>query len=150
MSRASRWILGSFALLFAWTFIAALPYALIPFVLWLCAGFCVLIALACFPTVARGPTLRVIGATILAAYLFAVATKLADALKTPFDGHFHGRWLLFLETVAEGFVIYGLPGLYVAVYGRYPRWGHAAPAFLGRNRSEDSDSAQQAHEDAPL
>jgi hypothetical protein len=150
MSRASRWILGNFALLFAWTFIAALPYALKPFVLWLCAAFCVLIALACFSTVARGPTLRAVGAIIFAAYMFAVATKLADVLKTPFDGHFQGRWLLFLEAVVEGFVVYGLPGLYVAVNGRYPRWGHAAIAFLGRNRSKDSDSAQQAHVDAPL
>jgi|HubBroStandDraft_1064217.scaffolds.fasta_scaffold183136_1 hypothetical protein len=150
MSRTSRWILGSFALLFAWTFISALPYALKPLVLWVCAGFCVLIALACFSTVAHGPALRVIGATVFAAYLLAAAANFADALKTPFDGHFHGRWFLFLEAVVEGFVIYGLPGLYVAVHGRYPRWGHAAIAFLGRNRSENSGSAQHAQENEPL
>jgi hypothetical protein len=144
MSRTSRWILGSFALLFAWTFIAGLPYAPKPWAIWLCAGFCVLIALACFSAVARGAALRVIGATVFVVYVFAVASALADARRTPWDGHFHGRWLGFLKAVVEGFLIYGLPGLYVALHGRYPIWGRLAGAFLGKNYLQEHKAEQEA------
>jgi hypothetical protein len=143
MSRIACWVLGSFALLFAATFVLTVSNSPEPLLLWICAGFCVLISLACFSTVAHGPAIRLIGATVFAVYAFYLFDALSRILRTPLDGHFHWRWLTAFEGPFEGLIVFGLPGLYVAIRGRYPLWGKAAPAFLGKNYCQDEEQDRQ-------
>jgi len=143
MSRTARWILGCFSLLFAAAFAMAVSNSSEPLFLWCCAGFCLLMSLACFSTVARTPALRVIGATVFGIYAFGLLEQLAKMSRTPFDGHFHWSWLTALEGPLEGLITFGLPGLYVAIRGRFPSWSKFAPAFLRRKYREDGEFDQQ-------
>src|SRR5580658_8577995 len=119
MSRPARWILGSFALLFAVAFATAVNNSPEPLFIWACGGFCLLISLASFSSVARTPALRVIGATVFAVYAGGVASVAVRMSRTPFDGQGHWSWLTELEGPMEGLITFGLPGLYVAVRGRF-------------------------------
>lgn len=139
MSRTARWVLGSFALLFAATFATTVSNSPKPLFLWICAGFCVLISLACFSTVAHGPAIRLIGATVFVVYAFYLFDSIGGILRTPLGSHSHWRWLATFEGPLEGLIVFGLPGLYVAIRGRYPLWGKAASAFLGENPRQDDE-----------
>jgi hypothetical protein len=130
MSRPARWILGSFALLFAVAFATAVNNSPEPLFIWACAGFCLLISLACFSSVARTPALRVIGATVFGVYAAGIASAAARMSRAPFDSHVSWSWLAQLEGPLEGLITFGLPGLYVAIRGRFPAWSKFAPAFL--------------------
>jgi hypothetical protein len=46
-----------------------------------------------------------------------------------------------------GLVVFGLPGLYVAVRGKYPKWGKGAKAFTGEM---DSPSDEESHHESGL
>jgi hypothetical protein len=135
MSRPARWVLGSFSLLFAAAFAMSVANSPEPLFLWLCAAFCMLIALGCFSQVARGPAIRVIGATVFAIYAAYAAQEIAKAWGKPFNVWAHEHWI----SAVEGLITFGLPGVYVALRGRYPKWGKAAPAFLAKESREVSD-----------
>lgn len=85
------------------------------------AAFCGLIALACLVRGSRPMTLRIIGAVVFLAYVFYAYDSIGDRN--------------FFRAIA-GFVVWGLPAGYVAIWGRYPVWGRASAAF----RSEERDS----------
>src|SRR5271169_1621113 len=122
MSRPARWVLGSFSLVFAAAFAMCVPNSPEPLFLWICAAFCLLIALGCFSKVARGPAIRVIGAAIFAVYAAYLSQEVTKVWGKPFRPWAHEHWISALE----GFVIFGLPGIYVALRGQYPRWDKRA------------------------
>lgn len=70
MSRGARWILGSFALLFAAICVYSEQTApsRAPLLVYVLAGFCGLIAVACFSRAWRGPAVRIIGFMVFFAY----------------------------------------------------------------------------------
>jgi hypothetical protein len=78
------------------------------------AAFCALIALACLASASRPVTLRVVGAVVCGAFALYVYDS---------DGRPN-----FWRALA-GFGVFGLPAGYVALTGKYPRWGKAAAAF---------------------
>ena len=135
MSRPARWTLGCFSLLFAAAFAMSVPNSPEPLFLWICAAFCLLIALGCFSQVARGPAIRVIGATVFAVYAVYVVQEITKARSSPLSVWAHEHWI----TALEGLVTFGLPGLYVALRGRYPKWGKTAPAFLPEDSRDVPD-----------
>jgi hypothetical protein len=80
------------------------------------AAFCTLISLACLAPRSRPVALRVIGVVVFggfAAYVFSSYGK-PDCWRA-----------------LAAFGVFGLPAGYVAVTGKYPRWGKAAAAFGG-------------------
>jgi MFS family permease len=78
------------------------------------AGFCTLIALACLVPASGPVALRIIGAVVCGAFALYVYASL--------DSPNFWRAL-------SGFVVLGLPAGFVALTGKYPRWGKAAKAF---------------------
>jgi hypothetical protein len=78
------------------------------------AGFCALIALACLEPASRPIALRFIGAVVCGAF----ALYLYDSSGGP------DFW-----RARTGFGVLGLPAGYVALTGKYPRWGKGAKAF---------------------
>jgi hypothetical protein len=76
------------------------------------AAFSTCIALACLVPRSRPVTLRLIGAAVFATYTVYLYQDF-DKPKV---------WRAFL-------CVFGLPAAYVAVMGKYPRWGKAAAAF---------------------
>jgi len=143
MSRTARWVLGSFALLFAVAFATAVNNSPEPFFIWACAGFCLLISLACLSSVARTPALRIIGTAVFTVYAAGVVSAAVRLSRTPFDGHVPWSWLTQLEGPIEGLITFGLPGLYVAVRGSFPAWSKFAPAFLRGRYREDTELDRQ-------
>jgi hypothetical protein len=135
MSRGARWTLGAFSLLFSWIFVISSSNALHPAAEWICAAFCVVIALACFSSAARGPALRVVGAFVFLLYCGYLVVELRQGLWRPYEGRSSEHWFNALR----GLFVYGLPGLYVALRGIYPSWGLRADVFRGSpKRPEDT------------
>ncbi len=131
MSKTARWVLGSFALLFAVAFAVAVQNSPEPLFLWCCAGFCLLIALACFSTVVRTPVVRIIGAVVFSLYAFYVFQELTRISRVTADRNLHWYSLAALHGPIEGLITFGLPGVYFAIRGRLPRWSEFTPAFRG-------------------
>jgi len=90
----------------------------------LLAGFCAIGALACLLPASRPVTLRLVGGTVFLAF----SGYLIDMLMS---GKFMGRSRAdpSLVNALVAFSAFGLPAGYVALTGRYPRWGRYAPAF---------------------
>jgi hypothetical protein len=142
LSRGARWTLGVFCLLFAAIFVlttANAPNATAVIVLWLCAGFCMLISLACFSKVASGPAVRIIGTLVFLAYVAYLVGEIRKGLWRPYYGTASEHWV----NAILGLIVFGLPGIYVALHGVYPRWGKGAKAFLG----EEQQNAKDENED---
>jgi hypothetical protein len=129
MSRAARWTLGSFALLFAAIFIYSeqLSPSKAPLLLYVLAGFCLLIAVACFGKRWRGPAVRIIGFMVFLAYFSYLAYEVIREPAKPYTGSSEPHWV----NAIHGLFLFGLPGLYVALRGKYPKWGKGAKAFNG-------------------
>jgi len=136
MSSWARITIGIFALFFAWIFVISRAGSPRPGWLYGLAGFCVLIALACFSRTARGPALRIIGATIFLGYVLYLAFELRKGLSQPYEGPGSPHWLNALE----GLFVWGMPGLYLALRGVYPSWGRGAGAFRGESGEIDPES----------
>jgi hypothetical protein len=130
MSRGARWTLGSFALLFAAIFVYSEQNApsKAPLLVYVLAGFCVLIAVACFSRALRGPAVRIIGFMVFLAYAAYLAYELLREPAKSYQGRAEPHWLNALL----GLIVFGLPGLYVAIRGKYPKWGKGAEAFNRR------------------
>jgi hypothetical protein len=105
----------------------------------MCAGFCVLIAVACFSSVARGPAVRVIGSAVFLLYLTYLIFEIRKGIWRPYEGRASEHWV----NAIWGLFVFGLPGLYVALRGRYPVWGKGAQAFLGEEFEHDQDSDEK-------
>jgi hypothetical protein len=102
-------------------------------VLWICAGFCVLISIACFSTIARGPAIRVIGAVVFLSYVVYLVLEIRKGFWRPYEGRGSEHWV----NAIWGLLVFGLPGLYVTLRGRYPVWGRGADAFLGKVNGQE-------------
>jgi hypothetical protein len=129
MSRGARWTLGSFALLFAaminWSEHNTPSRA--PLISYSVLAFCVFIAVACFSRSWRGPAVRVIGITVFLAYVAYLVNELLREPTKAYAGESAPHWL----NATRGLIEFGLPGLYVAARGKYPKWGKGAVVFRG-------------------
>jgi len=121
MSRGTRWGLGSFALLFAVIFVYSeqLAPSRAPLAVYVLAGFCGLMALACFAPSWSGPVVRILGFAVFLAFVSYLAYELLREPAKPYAGRSEPHWL----NAMLGLIVFGLPGLYVAIQGKYPRWG---------------------------
>ena len=135
MSGWAKFTIGIAALFFAWIFVISRKGSPHPGVLWVLAGVCVLIALACFSRTARVPSLRIIGGAIFLAYVAYLIGELRKGIFRPYPGRASEHWLNALE----GLYVWGLPGLYLALRGIYPSWGRAASLFRGESHSPDHE-----------
>lgn len=119
MSLSARWILGLFALLFAAILIYSeqLAPSRVPWLVYVLAAFCGLIALACFSRTWRGAAIRIIGFMVFLAYASYVVHELFWERAKPYTGRSEPHWL----NAILGLIVYGLPGLYFAVGGL--KWG---------------------------
>jgi hypothetical protein len=141
IGRGARLTLGSFALLFAAIFVYSEQNApsSAPLLVYVLAGFCMLITVACFSRTLRGPAVRIIGFMVFLAYAAYLAYELLREPAKPYGGRSEPHWL----NAMLGLIVFGLPGLYVAVRGKYPKWGKGAKAFNSRTVSpadQESDS----------
>ncbi len=127
MSRPARWILGAFAAFFAAVFLLSERTApsRAPVLGYSFVGFCILIAVACFSRAWRGLTVRIIGTMVFLTYVAYLTEELLSAPAEPYPGISRPHWL----NAIVGLIIFGLPGLYTAVRGDYPKWGLGAQAF---------------------
>jgi hypothetical protein len=82
------------------------------------AGFCGILATACFLKNSKSLTLRLLGALVCAAYIWA----LIEFLVRPIDS-------AQVLKAAAGFIAFALPGAYVTITGRYPWWGYHSKLF---------------------
>ena len=134
MSRGARWTLGFFALFFA----AAILYSesispsKAPIAVFCFAVFCVLIAIACFSHALRGPAVRVVGGTVFLVGVYYLVSELTSKADQHYIDRAHPHWFNAIQFL----VVFGLPGLYVALRGSYPVWGRGAKAFLGENQTQ--------------
>ncbi|MBZ5528657.1 MAG: hypothetical protein LAN71_12230 [Acidobacteriia bacterium] len=124
MRRRVRWTVGGCALLFAAFFLfLALRSPHKPLILLaLPPFFCLLIAAASFSDILHKTASRIIG---LAASLLSLAYLVIEIRSqpwSPYPGLGEPHWL----HAALAFLVFGLPGIYVAVRGEYPAWGKAA------------------------
>jgi hypothetical protein len=77
-------------------------------------ALCLVVTTACFVPRTWPITLRIIGATVFLAY----AGYIGFSINTP------NFW-----QATKGFVVIGLPFGAMALFARYPRWGHGADAL---------------------
>lgn len=140
-SGGARRILGSFALLFAAIFVYSeqLAPSKAPVLAYGLAAFCGLIALACFSRIWRGPAVRIIGLIVFLAYVSYLAYELLREPAKPYAGRSEPHWL----NATMGLILFGLPGLYVAVRGKYPAWGRGAKAFHSEIVSRPGEESRQ-------
>jgi hypothetical protein len=143
MSRSARWILGGFALCFAFSFwLASASTGAKPSRLeQLLFCFCVLIAVACFSRYLRGMALRLIGGLVFFASVWYLAMELKTKPPNLYSGHFGPsimNSLLFM-------LVFGLPGLHVALRGHYPKWGKGAQVFRSPQSPLSEDNAEGMH-----
>lgn len=138
MSLGARWTLGSFALLFAVTCLYSgllaeqHRFASIAF-----AGFCTLIAAACFSSRARPASVRIVGFVIFCAYLAYFISEILFHRTTPPEGAGHANWF----NAIIGLFVFGLPGLYVSLTGRYSAWGEHSTVFARKNQQAPKDDS---------
>jgi hypothetical protein len=136
MSRGARWILGTFAVIFA----VILYYSEFtvpskaPVIAYAIVAFCLLIAVACFSQSLRGPAVRVIGSMVFLATASYLVFELLNEPTKRYAGRSEPHWLNAVLAI----VVFGLPGLYVAVRGSYPKWGRGASVF----RSSEAGTKQ--------
>jgi len=138
MSRSARWTLGSFAALFAAILALSERTAAskAPLVNYLVVGFCVLIAVACFGQSWRGAAIRAIGSMVFIATVVYVVYEQLKEPKKPYVGRSQPHWLNAIRALVQ----FGLPGLYVALRGEYPKWGTGAAVFRGGSESSDRET----------
>ena len=119
MSYGARLAIGTVAFFCAVAFAALAPILgpISPRGAWpvyLLSSFCAVIGLACFRSASRPVTLRLIGAIIFVVYAAYVWSSRND---------------LNVFRAIVGFIVFGLPGAYTGITGRYPIWGKFAQAF---------------------
>lgn len=113
MSPAARWILGIAAIFFA---VMVVPSAFDIPALWCFVVFLLLIAVSCFSQRARPIAVRIIGASVFILFVWYVIGEIGKPS---------------MPRAILGLLVWGLPGGYVAVTGKYPSWGRGVAAFNG-------------------
>ena len=136
MSRGARWTLGFAALFFAaiFGFLAGNQPRL--YAGWIPVAFCVCIAIACFSQVLRGPAIRIVGLVVFLLSCWYLVSELQKGIWRRYEGRASEHWINAILSM----VVFGLPGLYVTVRGKYPQWGKGAEAFLGKKEDEQKKS----------
>jgi hypothetical protein len=115
MSRGARWTIGVFAVgcavIFAW-----LPsQGIQPLGAYCAAAFLTIVAALCFVPATAPLTARLVGGVLL---LVCVA-YLIDVLRSPPDPNgVTTPW-----RAVKAMLLFGLPGGYLMIFGRYPLWG---------------------------
>jgi uncharacterized membrane protein AbrB (regulator of aidB expression) len=143
MSLGARWLLGGFAVILGLMFLYSAQVESVKWECYVSAGFCGVIAAACFSSQARSSAVRIIGAFVFAISSLFVAT--GGAVVLHWARALPGVTGAHLATAPEGFVFLGLPGLYVALKGKYPRWGIQPKVFRGElSRSQERDASPEA------
>lgn len=136
MSKGSRWAIGTVALLGAVAFwlsaIVSLAEGLQPWsaILFDClmATFATAIGLACFLPRSHAITLRIIGALVFV----ALASLLVNDIQKANEGQEQLHWRRVILVA-----VFGLPALYVALFGAYPLWGRFSGVFRQPDDDED-------------
>jgi hypothetical protein len=140
MSREARWVLGAFALFFAVIFlIGASPPKTAQRAAYAGAAFCGLVFVACFSSRARPLVIRIIGGIVFFSYWAFLASVVSDRFASADPSTRSLAWIGALI----GLYVYGLPGLYVAAKGQYPKWGIGADAFRGKETSSIKEDPPQ-------
>ena len=125
-------LLGGFAVILGLMFLYSGRIESVKWECYFSAGFCGVIAAACFSSQARGSAVRIIGSLVFVIFSLLVATEGAVALH--WARALPGVDGTHLAAALEGFAFLGLPGLYVALKGKYPRWGISSKVFRGEAR----------------
>jgi hypothetical protein len=133
MSKGSLWAIGSVALLgggcVLYLAVITFLYELEPphqAALYALVGvFALAIAAACFVPRSRPLTLRVVGAGVVLMIALLLAKDFRDAAAGVEVAW--GRHLL-------GMLVFGLPALYVTLFGMYPIWGRFSGVFNQEHR----------------
>ncbi len=133
MTGGARWTLGTAAGVFALIMVFAERTAPsnAPWVGYAFAGFCLLISVACFSARLRGIVVRVIGASVFLTFMSYLVSELAAAHYALRESH----WV----RAAVGLAVFGLAGLYVTIWGRYPKWGLGAEVFTSDQKKKRDD-----------
>ncbi len=137
MSRGARWVIGVFSGLFALMMFYSERTAPsnAPIVGYLVGAFCVAITIACFSKVLRSPAVRVIGAMVFVATVAYLVDELLTEPGKRYSGTSEPHWLNALFAL----ITFGLPGLFVALHGVYPKWGKGSQVFRGKPTDPDED-----------
>lgn len=137
MSRSARWVLGAFALCFAFSFwlASALSAARPSLLERLLFCFCALIAVACFSQYLREMALRLIGGMVFVISIWYVLVEFKTEPHNLYS--WHGPSVI---NSALFMLVFGLPGLYVALRGHYPKWGKGVGAFRRSNENTETSS----------
>jgi hypothetical protein len=138
-SRGTRWVLGSFALLFAIIFVYSeqLAPSRAPLAVYVLAGFCGLMALACFAPKWSGPVVRILGLAVFLAFASYLVHELLREPAKPYAGRSEPHWFNAILWL----IVFGMPGLYVALRGKYPRLGKGAKAFISGTVSQGREES---------
>jgi hypothetical protein len=110
---------------------AAMPKGPLPF--YVLGLFCCVVAAACLLPGSRRVTLRIVRATICGVYVCYVLSELGNPIKM-------GK--ADIIGAVAGFLVFGLPGGYLAVTGRYPVWGRYGHVLQG---DEPEDPRANGH-----
>jgi hypothetical protein len=137
MSRAARWVLGAFSAFFALVLVASerMASSKAPVLIYLVTLFCVAICVACFSSKLRSGAIRLIGAMVFLATVSYLVDELATEPAKKYSSHSEPHWINAIFAL----LMFGLPGIYVALRGTYPSWGEGASAFKGKPTPHVSD-----------
>jgi hypothetical protein len=107
--------------------------------------FCEVVAVGCLFVRSRPFALRIVGAAVCGAYLWYTKDVWRKPIHLDFDASSeHG-----LIGALFGLFLFGLPGAYVAVTGRYPRLAIFSELFGSKARSEPESSPEDENGPPP-
>jgi hypothetical protein len=136
MSRGACVFLGITTLLVGACFVlvgiisgAAFPVGAGPF--YGLAALCAVIGLACLFPRSRPVTLRIVGAAMCGAYVWYAIDVWNKPIRPADESN--------IFAAIAGLIVFGLPGAYMSVTARYPRWGRLGHVFA-RGPADKSDS----------
>lgn len=122
MSRWARWSIGVAALLGGSSLLLAADHPIPPLEAAIIVGGFGLILVACFSEIGRPVAVRVIGAAVSFTYfaylLISIDSYYSPRLAIDFEVK---PSVVFLRALA-GFLLWGVPGLYVMITGKFPWW----------------------------
>ncbi len=123
MSRWARWSIGVAALLGGSSLLLAADHPIPPLEAAIIIAVFGLIVVACFSEIGRPIAVRVIGAAVFFTYF----CYLFISLDSPYYSRRLGidfevkPWVVVLKALA-GLLLWGVPGLYVMITGKFPWW----------------------------
>jgi hypothetical protein len=146
MSKGACIAIGIVTLFFAFSFAiaggvldATLPGISTPFDI--IAAVCGVVALACLVKGSRPLTVRLVGAAVCGQYVWYVVGIMGDPLLVAQPTN--------IVKAVLGLIVFGIPGAYVAITGRYPSWGRHAHVFRGDETNGQPLHSQSRHDHLP-